>query len=105
MSSMQAEFEALTDEAAEWDTTADALSTAAQAAAGLTIEASTFSFISQLIDVQTSYLAAQQRVVDVCSAGERETRKLADALRQVRQDFESTDADVVRAIGALWVPE
>ena len=105
MTEMQAEFAALTAEASEWDDTAEALSTAASTAAGLTVTASSFSFISQMTDVESTYQAAQQHVVDVCTAGQRETHKLAEALRQVRSDFQSTDSDVVDRVTSIWIPE
>jgi len=105
MSQMSADFRALTSEASEWDTTAETLSAAADAAAGLTLSASQFSFIALLTGVETSYSAAQQRVVEVCRAGAEETGKLADALRQVRADFHSTDQAVVDDVSSLWVPE
>ena len=105
MSQMSADFQALSSEAAEWDTTSEALTTAADEAAALTLSASQFSFISLLTGVETSYAAAQQRVVDVCRAGATETAKIADALRQVRADFHSSDQGVVDDVSALWVPE
>ncbi|WP_370247030.1 hypothetical protein [Nocardioides sp.] len=102
---MQAGFEALTQEAAEWDDTSDTLRAAALIAAGLRLETSQFSFVAFMTGVDTDYEAARQHVVDVTTAGMVETRKIADALREVRQDFASTDAGVVDRVRALWVPE
>jgi hypothetical protein len=105
MTTMQAEFEALTSEAAEWDDTAAALSTAAETVAGLQLTSAQFSFISELTGVDSSYAQARQHVEDVLRAGERECTQLAEALRQVRADFQSTDSSVVHAVESVWTPE
>ena len=102
---MQAGFEALTSEAAEWDDTSQALSDAASTVAGLQLSAAQFSFISFVTGVDDGYSQARQHVEDVLTAGARETKKLADALREVRRDFESTDDSVVREVASVWIPE
>ncbi len=102
---MQAAFEALTSEAAEWDDTSQALSDAAGTVSGLQLSAAQFSFISFLTGVDDGYSQARQHVEDVLTAAARETRKLADALREVRRDFESTDQQVVSEVQSVWIPE
>jgi type VII secretion effector (TIGR04197 family) len=105
MSTMQAEFEALTSEGGEWDDTATALGTAADTVAGLQLSSAQFSFISGLTGVADSYAQARQHVEDVLRAGQEECTQLGNALRQVRNDFQSTDQGVVNAVSALWTPE
>ena len=102
---MQAGFEALTSEAAEWDDTAQVLSDAASTASSLTLSAAQFSFVCFLTGIDDSYSRAHQHIVDVLTAGARETGKLADALRDVRHDFQSTDQDVVTEVQSVWIPE
>lgn len=102
---IQAGFEALTSEAAEWDDTSQALSGAAGTVAGLQLSSAQFSFISAMTGVDASYAQARQHVEDVLLAGIRETLQLADALRTVRADFQSTDQGVVSEVGSLWVRE
>ena len=105
MTTMQAEFEALTSEAAEWDETAAALATAAQTVASLELTSAQFSFIYAMTGVDVSYAQARQHVEDVLTAGQRECTELAEALRQVRADFQSTDSSVVQAVQGVWTPE
>lgn len=100
--SMEAGFEALTAEAAEWDTTSAALGTAKSEVEDLYLHENNFSFITFLTGVGTSYETARQHVLDVLSAGKNETDELADALRAVRADFESTDQARRDAIANLW---
>lgn len=105
MTTMQAEFEALSSEATEWDDTAAALRAAAETVAGLQLTNAQFSFISGVTGVDTSYSEARQHVEDVLRAGERECLQLGEALRQVRADFQSTDTSVVNAVQSVWTPE
>ncbi len=105
MTTMQAEFEALTSEAEEWDDTAEALSTAAGTVAGLHLTSAQFSFISGMTGVAESYAQARQHVEDILRAGERESTQLGDALRDIRSDFQSTDQSVRDAVAAVWIPE
>ncbi|WP_395696125.1 hypothetical protein [Nocardioides sp.] len=102
---MQAGFEALTDEAVEWDDTSQALADAAGTVAGLQLSAAQFSFVCFMTGVDDSYAQARQHVEDVLTAGARETGKLADALREVRRDFQSTDQQVVADVSSVWIPE
>jgi hypothetical protein len=102
---MQAGFEALTSEAAEWDETSRTLSDAASTVAGLGLTAAQFSFVCGDTGVDTSYAQALQHVQDVLTAGARETGQLADALREVRRDFQSTDENVVHEVQSVWIPE
>jgi uncharacterized protein YukE len=105
MSTMQAEFEALTSEAEEWDDTSAALDTAGSTVAGLQLSSAQFSFVSAMTGVADSYAQARQHVEDVLRAGERESTQLGDALRDVRNDFQSTDESVVNAVRSVWIPE
>ena len=105
MTTMQAEFEALTSEATEWDDTAAELQTAAETVAGLQLTSAQFSFISEMTGVDASYSQARQHVEDVLRAGNRECTQIAEGLRQVRTDFQSTDSSVVQAVQGLWTPE
>ena len=102
---MQAGFEALTSEATEWDDTSRALSDAAGTVSGLALSAAQFSFVCLMTGVDDSYGQARQHVEDVLTAGAAETGKLADALREVRRDFESTDQSVVAEVQSVWIPE
>ena len=103
--SMQAAFEALTNEAAEWDTTSQTLATAEVGAQDLYLDESNFSFITFLTGVGTTYETARQHVLDVLAAGRGETHELGEALRAVRADFESTDQSRRDAIAQLWQAE
>lgn len=105
MTAMQAEFEALTSEAGEWDDTSDALSDAAQTVAGLQLTSAQLSFVSLMTGVDVSYAQARQHVEDVLRAGAQQATAIASALRGVRADFESSDQGVVDAVRGLWVPE
>ena len=105
MTTMQAEFEALTSEAAEWDDTAAAVGTAAGTVAGLQLSSAQFSFVSGMTGVADSYAQARQHVEDILRAGERESAQLGDALRDIRNDFQSTDQGVRDAVAAVWIPE
>jgi uncharacterized protein YukE len=105
MTTMQAEFEALTSEAEEWDDTSAALDTARGTVAGLQLSSAQFSFVSAMTGVADSYAQARQHVEDILSAGQRESTQLGDALRDVRNDFQSTDQDVLNAVRSVWIPE
>ena len=100
--SMQAGWEALTQEAGEWDTTSEALGTAKGEAEGLYLSPDNFSFITFVSGVAESYESARSHVVDILAAGKAETKELADALRDVRNDFQSTDEARRDAVAALW---
>ena len=102
---MQAAFEALTSEASEWDDTSRALSDAATTVSGLQLSAAQFSFVCFMTGIDDSYAQARQHVEDVLTAGARETAQLADAVREVRRDFESTDQQVVSEVQSVWIPE
>ena len=102
---MQAGFEALTSEAGEWDATSRALSDAASTVSGLGLTAAQFSFVCGGTGLDENYAQARQHVEDVLTAGARETGKLADALREVRRDFQSTDEDVVHQVRSVWIPK
>jgi hypothetical protein len=102
---MQAGFEALTSEAAEWDDTSQVLADAASTVSGLSLSAAQFSFVCFMTGIDSSYNEARQHVEDVLTAGARETGKLADALREVRRDFQSTDQQVVGEVQSVWIPE
>jgi hypothetical protein len=102
---MQAGFEALTNEAGEWDDTSRVLGHAARTVSGLELSAAQFSFVCFMTGVDDSYAQARQHVEDVLTAGARETGRLADALRDVRRDFESTDHAVVAKVKSVWIPE
>ena len=102
---MQAGFEALTSEAAEWDVTSQALTDAASTVSGLQLSAAQFSFICFVTGVDDGYSQARQHVEDVLTAGARETKKIANALREVRRDFQSTDEHVVQEVQSVWIPE
>ena len=105
MSTMQAEFEALTSEATEWDDTARVLETAKNTVNGLELTAAQFSFVSFMTGVDSSYAQARQHVEDVLAAGQEESTQLANALRDVRNDFQSTDQAVREAVQQVWIPE
>lgn len=102
---MQAGFEALTSEAEEWDDTSQALADAGSTVSGLVLSSAQFSFVCGMTAVDDSYAQARQHVEDVLTAGARETEQLADALREVRRDFQSTDENVVREVRSVWIPE
>lgn len=102
---MQAGFEALTSEAGEWDDTSRALGDAEGTVAGLTLSAAQFSFVCGMVGLDASYARARQHVQDVLTAGARETEQLANALREVRRDFQSTDENVVHQVQSVWIPE
>lgn len=102
---MQAGFEALSSEAGEWDDASTTLSTAAATASGLTLSSAQFSALASSTGVDSSYADARQFVQDVLEAGQRETKQIADALRAIRADFQSTDATVVAEVKKSWVPE
>ena len=102
---MQAGFEALTSEAAEWDATSQVLGDAAGTVSGLDLSAAQFSFICFMTGIDSSYGQARQHVEDVLTAGARETGRLAEALREVRRDFQSTDQQVVSEVQSVWIPE
>ncbi len=100
--SMQAGWEALTQEAGEWDTTSEVLATAKGEVDGLHLSPDNFSFITFVSGVADSYESARLHVIDILSAGQTETKQLADALRDVRADFQSTDQDRRDAAAKLW---
>jgi hypothetical protein len=102
---MQAAFEALTDEAAEWDDTSGALDTAATEVSGLTLTSAQFSAMVIPTGVADRYEEARAHIEAVCRAGMKETKDLADALRQVRDDFQSQDQAVRDEVAGLWIPE
>ena len=103
--SMQAGFEALVTEAAEWDSTSDALSSAAGTVGGLGLTSADFSGLASTTGVDSSYEDARRFVQEVMEAGARETTEIANALRQIRADFDSIDQSVRDRVSANWVPE
>ncbi len=100
--SMQAGWEALSAEAGEWDVTSEACGTAKGQADGLYLSPDTFSFITFTSGVADSYEKARTHVVDILNAGKTETKELAEALRDIRADFHSTDESRRDAAAALW---
>lgn len=102
---LQADLDALTSEAGVWDTTADTLKTAGTAVDGLTLDESAFSFITFTTDVGATYAQAQTHVSTILWAGHTEAGNIANALRTVRSEYESTDAHTQAHVKGIWVAE
>lgn len=102
---LQAAFDALETEAGNWDKTSGEISQATQAVAGLTLGPSDFGWGGGGSGLTATYGQVQAHIGAYLDGGVTETAKLADTLRQVSGDFQSTDQNVVADMRANWVPE
>ena len=101
---IKAAMEALTSDAKRWDEVSTALSTASGTASGLTLGSTAFPQLLGLdgLDLDGLYNRLQSKVQGLLSEGSTETGAIADALVQVRKDFESTDQSVRDALKGVW---
>jgi hypothetical protein len=99
---LQAGFEALENEAHEWDDTSTTLVTAEGRVAGLYLSQAEFSWLASTTGVDGSYEDARAFVISVLGAGATETERLGNALRRIRADYDSTDQHVRDAVRADW---
>jgi len=101
---IQAAMEALTSDAKRWDEVSTALSTASGTASGLALGSSVFPQLLGMsdLDLDGIYTQLQSKVEHLLSEGSTETGAIADALVQVRKDFESTDQSVRDALKGVW---
>ena len=99
---MQAALQALSTDATRWDEVSDALGQARDAAAGLALPASTFSFAGG--EAAAAYDAVRAHVHSLLDGGVQETSGAAATLRQVRKAYEGTDEAARAGISGLWAP-
>ena len=101
---IQAAMEALTADAKRWDEVSTALSTASGTASGLTLASGAFPRLLGMsdLDLDGLYNRLQSKVQVLLAEGSTETDAIADALIQVRKDFESTDQSVRDALKGVW---
>ncbi len=103
MTTLKVALEALTADAALWDDAADAIGNARAAVAGLAIDYHDFSVCGQ--NAAHAYQAVRAKVEALLASGVTEVRGGADALREVRQEYESADTATREEVGALWEAE
>lgn len=100
---LQTALEALTTDANRWDDVSEALSQARDAATGLTLPASTFSFAGG--EAASAYEAVRAHVRSLLDGGVTQTADAAQALRDVRKAYEQTDASASAGLSGLWAPQ
>ena len=95
-------YEALSNDAALWDSVGDTLDDALVQARGIEVYRGAFSFAAQ--DVADDYAEMHDLVVSLLAGGATATRKGAKALRAVRDDFEKLDDYQQAEIYSVWQP-
>jgi hypothetical protein len=93
-------YDALTSDAARWDGVADGLDQAAAGVANLDLGRGEFSFAGT--DVADEYARIRTQVLQLLADGATQTRGAATALREIREDFESTEAAIQASLAEMW---
>ncbi|KQO96883.1 hypothetical protein [Leifsonia sp. Leaf264] len=95
-------YDALTNDARRWDGVAARLDQAKASVANLDLGRGEFSFAA--MDVADEYARLRALVVRLLEDGATQTRGAASALREIREDFEGTDAAIQASLAELWEP-
>ena len=95
--------EALTADATRWDEIGDAIDEAKTAAYSLDLHRGAFSWAGTA--AADTYATLLTQVTTLLTEGSTQTHGAATALRAVRSDWESTEADIQAEVGSLWQPK
>jgi hypothetical protein len=98
--SFEVAMKALLADADRWSATADELTTAAGAAAALTVPAQSFSFAGG--DAASAYEELRSFVQDYLSDGATKTKGAATALTHVHQVYASADENAQSELRSKW---
>ncbi|MEL4319824.1 hypothetical protein WJX64_12485 [Leifsonia sp. YIM 134122] len=93
-------YDALTKDAGRWDGVADGLDRISTSVATLDLGRGEFSFAG--IDVADEYARIRTAVLRLLADGATQTRGAATALREIREDFEGTDAAIQASLAEMW---
>lgn len=102
---LKASLDALTTDATAWDGVSTKLGTAATVSQELYLSLMTFPQICSDIPLHATYEDLRSKVEGLLTGGKTETDKIADTLRQVRTDFESTDKSEAAKYKSIWDPK
>lgn len=101
---LQAAYQALTDDAAKWDATAKVLGDCATTVSALDLTSEDFSWIAPLTGLDDSYSATRAHVEEILRAGAEETHRIATALLKVRSIYEGSDTHARDGLHGVWDP-
>ena len=101
---LQAAYQALTDDAGKWDATSKVLSDSAATVAGLTLTSEDFSWIGPLTGLTDSYSETRTHVEEILRAGAAETHRIATTLLKVRSIYEGSDTHARDGLHGVWDP-
>lgn len=96
-------YDALTSDAARWDDIAAGLDEAKASVQSLDLGRGEFSFAAT--DVADEYARIRSLVIQLLDTGAAQTRGAATALREIREDFESTEAAIQASLAEMWEVE
>lgn len=95
-------YEALSKDASIWDSVGDTLEESQNDLGRIEVYRGAFSFAA--MDVADTYLALHASVMALLGDGAAATRAGAEALRTVRNDFESLEDYTQAEIFSVWQP-
>ena len=101
---LEVSLQALEYDARLWDGTSSTLATAGSAAAGLTLSMAQLSWAADVVGLDTYYETARARAQQLLGEGSEQTALIASTLRQVKTDYETTDANAQARLSKLWTP-
>lgn len=103
--SLSVGLEALGHDAGLWDRVSSVLSTASAEAGGLTLTTNKLSWAAAEEGLVDTYEAARARVERLLREGTEETVLIASTLRDVKAQYEASDANARATFEGQWEPE
>lgn len=100
--SFKVAMQALSADAAVWEGSADALSSASAAARGLTLSDVDLSWAGQDTGLVDTYSQLRDKVTRLLGEGSEETRKLSATLLEVRGTYLSADESAKAGYHGIW---
>ena len=88
---LQTAYDALTEDARQWNEHSDVMETAARQAASFGLTGFQFGYQANKLGVVAKYQEVQDLAVRLLSEGAVAMQEIADTLIQVRSDYEATD--------------
>lgn len=103
--SLQADLDALRDDAKLWDGVSDAIGTAGAECAGLTLSAHELTGVAERNGLVGLYEQVRATVATLLDEGSTNTADVAAALLDVRHQYETDDEVARRRLAGAWDPK
>ncbi|PKW28116.1 hypothetical protein [Phycicoccus duodecadis] len=102
---LQADLDALRDDATLWDGVSDALGTARAECAGLTLSAHELTGVADRNGLVALYEQVRSTVATLFDEGSTSTGDVAAALLDVRHQYQTDDEAARRRLAGAWDPK